>query len=260
MEIIKNTIKVGNSAGVLLPKKWLNSQVKIILEPLNIEKEVIEIIIDEGILKDVLGLYLVGSYARKEQTIDSDVDILAITSNTNKTVKRGRYEIICISEKEVGSQLIKNVLPLLPMIKEAKPIINGGLIKHYTNSPLNSKNLRFHIETTKSAMKVVEKDIELSKEMGEEASDASAYSLILRLRTLYIISCLRDNKIWNKKDFLKLIKDISGSLSAYERYLSSKNKNTRDCKLPIKEAEKLMDYVNKKIIEFEKWTEKEKKD
>jgi len=41
MELIKNTIRVGNSAGVLLPKEFLNTQVKVVLQPLNIEKDVI---------------------------------------------------------------------------------------------------------------------------------------------------------------------------------------------------------------------------
>ena len=69
MEIIKNAIRVGNSAGVLLPRGWLGSQVKVILEPLNIEKEVIEILMQEKILEDALGVYITGSYARNEQSI-----------------------------------------------------------------------------------------------------------------------------------------------------------------------------------------------
>jgi len=31
MELIKRTIKVGNSAGVLLPKEFLNTEVKVLL-------------------------------------------------------------------------------------------------------------------------------------------------------------------------------------------------------------------------------------
>jgi len=88
MELIKTTIRVGNSAGVLLPKKYLNSQVKIILEPLNIEKDVIDILMKENLLTDVMGVYLTGSYAREEQNIESDIDILVITSNINKKIVR----------------------------------------------------------------------------------------------------------------------------------------------------------------------------
>src|SRR3989344_6878081 len=205
MEIIKTAVKVGNSAGVLLPKKWLNSSVKITLEPLNIERDVIGILIEEEILKKVMGIYLTGSYARNEQTIESDVDVLAITSDISKRIKRDKYEIICVSKKELENQLNENALPLLAMIKEAKTIINEELIKEYSDYPLNEKNLRYHIKTTKSTMKVVEKDILFSKEIRENASDASAYSLILRLRTFYIIDCIKNKKIWSKNHFLNLI-------------------------------------------------------
>jgi len=259
MELIKNTIKVGNSAGVLLPREWLGSKVRVILEPLNLEKEVIEILIQEKVLGDVLGAYIVGSYARGEQTIESDIDVLIITGSINKKIKRGKYEIICVSREELASQIQKNILPILPMIKEARIIINKELIRQYASSKLTPKNLSYHLETTKSAMKVVEKDIELSKEMDEKASDATAYSLILRLRTLYIIQCLKHGKMWSKKDFLKLVNRVSGSTIAYERYLKSKNKDTGESKLPIEEAEKLMRYIDKNIREIEKWLQ-EKKD
>ncbi len=259
MEIIKTAVKVGNSAGVLLPKKWLNTQVKVILEPINIEKDVLEILIEEDILKKVLGVYLVGSYAQGEQTIDSDVDILVVTDTISKKIKRGKYEIICIAKKELEKQLEENILPIIPMIKEAKVIINQELIKNYLSSKLTEKNLKYHIETTKSAMKIVEKDIELAKKLRENVSDASAYSLVLRLRTLYIIECIRKGVIWNKKGLLSLIKKISGGLNVYERYLSSKNKNTLDYKLKIEETEKLMNYINEKIREIGKWL-KERKD
>ncbi|MFH1249037.1 MAG: DUF2080 family transposase-associated protein [archaeon] len=252
MEIIKTAIKVGNSAGVLLPKAWLNSSVKIILEPLNIEKEILEIISAENILKNTLGVYITGSYSRNEETIESDIDILVITSDLNKRIKHGKYEIICISEKEVERQLNENALPILPMILEAKAVINEDLIKRYSQAKLDKKNLKWHINTTKSAMNVVKASIKLSKEMKTMENDSTAYSLILRLRTLYIIDCIRKNKMWGKKEFLKLIKIISGSLVAYERYTLSKNKNTRSNLLPVEDAERLMDYINEKVEELRK--------
>jgi len=257
-EIIKNTIRVGNSAGVLLPKSWLNSRVKVILEPLNVEKDVLDILNEENLLKDTLGAYLVGSYARKEETIDSDVDILVITNNTDKTIRKGRYDLLLVSKKEVERQLTKNILPILAMIKEGKTIINESLRKNYINNQLTRMNLKWHIETTKSAMKVVEEFIKLAEENKEKVRDAAAYSLILRLRTLYIIDCLKKDKLWKKQEFLGLIEKISGSLIAYERYLESKNRDTKENKLPTEEARRLMDYINKKTKEIEKWLKEAK--
>ncbi len=258
-EIIKTAIKVGNSAGVLLPRGWLNTQVKIVLQPLNIEKDVLRILMEENLLKETWGVYISGSYAREEQTIDSDVDVLVVTSNLNKRIKKEKYELILISKDSLEKQLEENALPILPMIIESKPIINQELLENYKKTGLTKKNLNWHLETTKSAMKLVEKDIEASKELKRDVSDAAAYSLILRLRTLYIINCLKNKKMWSKSEFLSMIKKISGSLKAYERYASAKNKNTSSSSLPAGEAEKLRNYINKKTGEAEKWL-KEKKD
>ena len=247
-ELIKTAVRVGNSAGVLLPKEYLNSEVKIVLQPLNIEKEVLNILMGGKLLKNVLGIYLVGSYARNEQTIESDIDVLVITNNISKRIVMGKYDISCISKENLEKQLENNVLPLLPMIKEAKPIINKDLIEDYKNTKLTKKNLKWQIETTNSAMNVIKSDIKISRELKEgNMSDHLVYSLILRLRTLYILDCLRKDKKWTKKGLVNLIKKISGSLMAYERYLSSKNKKSAGYKLPIDEAEKLMDYISKEV-------------
>lgn len=262
MELIKKTIKLGNSAGVLLPKEFLNTEVKIVLQPLDIEKDVLDILSKEKVLENVIGTYLVGSYARKEETIDSDIDILVITDNINKQIKYGKYDLLLVSN--ISEKMKKNVFPLLPMMIEAKPIINKSLLKDYINTPLTKNNLKFNIDTTISAMNVVNEYIELGEKTNEKVSDAAAYSLILRLRTIYLIDCIKNNRLGSKKEFLNLIKKISGSLIAYERYLESKNKNTKEFKLPMDEARKLMVYIINKINDLKTWLkgkkEKGKKD
>jgi predicted nucleotidyltransferase len=259
MELIKNTIRVGNSAGVLLPKEFLNTRVKVVLQPLNIEKDVLEILLEKDILKDILGVYLIGNYARKEQTIESDVDVLVITDKINKRIVKGKYEILLVSKEIVDKKMNKDIFPLLPMMIEAKPIINKELLNEYIHSPLTKENLKWHIVTTESAMKVVEKSIELSKEMGVEEGDGSAYSLVLRLRGIYIVDCLKKSKIWSKNEFLKMIKEIAGSLRAYEGYLRVKADKKMEDKLPLEEAKKLHDYILKKIKEQKEWIKNETK-
>jgi len=259
MELIKNTIRVGNSAGVLLPKEFLNTQVKIVLQPLDIEKDILDILLQKKVLQRVLGVYLIGSYAREEQTIESDIDVLVITDNLNDRINKGKYDLMLVSKELIDEKMKKDIFPLLPMMIEAKPIINQGLIKDYIDNPLTKRNLNWHIETTKSAMRIIKESIKLAEENDIKIGDAYAYSLILRLRTLYIINCIRKNKLWKKEEFLDLIKKISGSLIAYERYVSSKNKDTLERKLPINEAKRLMEYVNEENKEVEKWL-KEKKE
>src|SRR3989338_11049278 len=130
-ELIKPIVRVGNSAGVLLPKNWINgkARIELIEKPIDIKKDILEIL--DPYLQNIEGIYLIGSYARGEQTKESDVDVLVITNKINKKIKRGKYELILISKENVESALEKNILPILPLLKEAKPIINSILIKKY---------------------------------------------------------------------------------------------------------------------------------
>lgn len=259
MELIKKTISVGNSAGVLLPKKYLNSEVKIILTPLNVEKDTLNILLKENLLKETLGAYVVGSYARKEENIDSDIDIIVITTKTDKIIKSGKYEIILISKESLERQLENNIMPLLPMISEAKTIINEELINNYKKTKLTNKNLKPIIEITNSGLKMCKSALDLEKELNSKyGSDAIAYSLVLNLRTLYIIDKLIKKESASKEELINIIKKITKSRTAYDRYSSVKTKNKREKKLPIKEADELYIYINKKLIELKIWLKTKK--
>ena len=79
---IKKAIRAGNSSAVILPRAWLDKEVReelvkktpeiILRDVLNIAGEHIE-------LSEIIGVYLVGSYARGEENDDSDIDILIIS-------------------------------------------------------------------------------------------------------------------------------------------------------------------------------------
>ena len=257
--LIRKIVKVGNSAGVILPREWYGGEAKIELieKPLDIKNDILKIL--SPYLNSILGIYLVGSYARNEQTGRSDVDVLAITSDIDKRVKSGKYDILMVSEEKLHHLLKKNILPLLPMIKEAKAILNSNLINEYFDISLNRDNLKFHIETTKSAMGVVKAYIDLCKEEGEKfVSDASAYSLILRLRGIYIVKCLIDRREYTNRDFLAFVKKIAGSKDAYDGYLRVKDETKGGKKLLVEEAQKLHDYILKKIKEQERWVKRKK--
>ena len=104
--IISRTRQVGNSSGVLLPKEWLNKKVVVTLTELSekeILQEVIKILYEKGILNDVLGIYLIGSYARKknEVTPESDIDLLVITENTGRTIEKENYQINLVKEDDL---------------------------------------------------------------------------------------------------------------------------------------------------------------
>lgn len=262
--LIRPVVRIGNSSGVVLPKAWLNQKASIELlarNPLDIIQEVLTILHKEISLAQVLGIYLVGSYSRGEESPASDIDVLIITENINKSIKKGLYELLLISKKDIKKILMKNPLPLLPMIKEAKPLLNIELIREFSSISLTRKSLQEYTNTTRLSIKENKELINLTKELKEKYLDDSiAYSLVLRLRGTYIVDCLKENKLWNNNKLIKLIKKIAGSPLAYERYLyiksdAGKNKSL----LPTGEAEKLLKYIEKKNIEQEKWS-KELKD
>ena len=70
MELVRKIVRVGNSAGVVLPREWLNgtAKVELVRKPLDIKGDILKIL--EPYLEDISGIYLVGSYARGEQRQD----------------------------------------------------------------------------------------------------------------------------------------------------------------------------------------------
>lgn len=239
--------KLGNAAGVLLPKSWLGgqAQVTLIKKPLNIKEDLLNIL--APYLEDIKGIYLVGSHARSEATEESDVDVLAITNTVAKPIKQKPYEIIMITEQELKERMQTNIIPLLPMIKEAKPIINKTLLQPYKKTKITKQNLKRTKERMISALKIVKGLLNLDKTWPSNAGDAVAYSLVLNLRTLEIVKALKKNQGVTKKELLKKIKTLSGSTEAYQGYRRVKNQKKEKESLPIKEAEALQIYIEKEV-------------
>lgn len=214
--IVKQAREVGTSAGVLLPRSWLNKRVVVTLfSPSKEEmaKDILDILVKMNLNEEVKGIYLFGSYARGDYDSDSDIDVLAITEKTNKLIDQGSYEITLISEQNFSKNLLFS-LYYLTIIKEAKTIINKELLVKYL-----SKRWKFKI---KNLLTEIERIIEINRDVAEiclqnrkNVPDGIVYSIVLRLRELYLLKCLISNKIYSKKDFL----EITGEkiYSAYSR-------------------------------------------
>ncbi len=256
IELIRPIVRVGNSAGVVLPREWINGEARIILvrKPNNLkslERDVFLFL--SKYLSEIKGLYLVGSYARGEQTIESDVDILAVTNSTNLEIDRGKYKIILISQERLEEQLKENILPWLAMIVEAKAILNKELVEKYKKTELNQKNLKFHFETTLSSLQLIKKMIDMAEKDKEMLSENLAYPLILRLREAYIVECLMKCKRFNNKELRKIIKKIYGSIEIYDSYRKTKEAKSTKKIIDLKGAKRVFDYVKEKIEQQERW-------
>lgn len=258
MEIIsRKAIRSGNASAVVLPKSWLNKNVKVELVDKNKETilyDVLDIVKAHIDLSEIIGIYLVGSYARGDNEYASDVDILIISEKTDRElIKKEGYEILIVSLNLLNYKLNKNLLPIGTMLKEAQPLLNNRFLKEI-NINVTKNNIKLYMETTKDSLKIIKDSIDRieDKKPDGKLSDTIAYSLILRLRTLYMIDGLRNNKAYNKNEFIELIKKISGSSTAYERYVYSKNNEDNKRELLLSEGKKIYIYLKEYLQKIRK--------
>ncbi len=260
MEIQKNVQKWGNSAGVLLPREWLGKEVQIILidRTTEIKKEIFEML--DPFLSDIIGIYLTGSYARNEQREDSDIDIIAISNSTKKQIKSGKYDISIIALNSVKKTIKKNPILIVPRLMEAKSLLNNSLLEELKNIRINQDSFKSYLQETKRMIKINEEFLNLDKMQKKEFLDSIEiiYSLILRLRGIFLIKKILNKQAYSKKSFLKFLEtslDKEEIDKVYKVYKSIRDGTKIKEKIKIETAIKLIDLLKKYL----KWL-KEKKD
>jgi len=138
------------------------------------------------------------------------------------------------------------------MIKEAKPLLNSNYLDSIEVN-VTKKNIDWYLKTTKDKLKLIKEVLKRMKKKNERyVNDIIIYTLILRIRTLHIITKLIKDENYSKKDFIKIIKNLSEGTNAYERYLAIKNNLEDKKKVSIIEAEKLYDYLKNQLIKIKK--------
>jgi predicted nucleotidyltransferase len=244
-QLIKNTIKLGNSSAVILPNTWKYKKVRIQLVEESITEDILEILLKSDLLKQTLGIYLTGSYARNEETQDSDIDLLIITEGVDKQIKQGTYEITFVSKKKLKERIGKS-LYLTALVRESKTIMNNDLIKEYREVGLNSSSKKY-LKEIKSMVKLNKQIIDLDNDAKDKVSDGTVYSVILRLRELYLIQIIQNKKQYNKKEFLELI----NNQELYNAYLRVKNDEKIKDNSQVEDVEKVLDISEKLIKKLE---------
>jgi predicted nucleotidyltransferase len=250
-KIVKLTREVGTSAGVLLPRSWLNKEVVVTLKDLNeadIARGVFDILLEKGLLAEVKGIYLTGSYARGDYDSDSDIDILVVTGKTNKLINLGDYELVLIREDKLRMNL-KDSLYAYSMIREARAIMNQDLLVSLgkIESRIDYDKL---INEIKGVTKVNKESVEVAEEYGQKVSDGTAYSLILRLRELFLASCILKSKKYSSNSFLSLIKK-NGLIGLYEGYRRVKKNIKGTDKAEVEDAKRVILLIESMIKEVE---------
>ncbi len=256
--MIKQIVKVGNSAGVVLPKSWYGGRVKIELieKPLDIKKDVLKIL--EPYLNDIQGVYLTGSYARREQEKDSDVDIIAISEKIRKKITSGKYKIEIYPMKNIKETLKKHPIMFYPAFYESKTIINNALLQKLININLTKKDFKLFYKESKRVYKMDKELIELDKLDGKYLQSYTiVYSSVLRLRALFMIKSILSKRNYSKWSFEKwILNETKISKQDFEKIYQI-YKYVRDSKL-IKEkidinvVERVMDFLKKEVDKYDK--------
>jgi predicted nucleotidyltransferase len=249
--IVREVTKIGNGAHIFAPKEWLGNQVKIILMPKgqNIKKEILNIL--EIYLEDIIGIYLVGSYAREEEEKDSDIDVIAISKNIKKEIISGKYHLSIAPLKGIKNTMKYHPELVIPRIREAKVILNPQLLEELNSYQINKKSFKKFVEDTKRIIKIDNEFIKLDELDGTNLkSKAIIYSIILRLRGIFLIKCILKKEKYSKKSFKKF---VLGSLNekefqnVYEMYKSIRDKKKNKTAITLQTAKKLQEFLIKEL-------------
>lgn len=259
-ELIKPIVKMGNSACVLLPKAWIDgkARIELIEKPINIKQDLFEIL--SPYLEDVIGIYLTGSYARGEQTDESDVDVIVITDSIKKEISGKKYNISIYTLDSIKKTLKNNPLMIYPRLVEGKALLNKSLLEQLKNIKISKGQFKEFIEDTKRIIKIDSEFIELDKLDGDLLESKSViYSSVLRLRGIFLIKNILRKEIYSKKLFKQWIikegidkKDLENVYSIYEGVRDEDKNKIKKTKLKISLAEKLLNLLEKEVKKFEK--------
>ena len=187
--------KFGNGGHIVLPKEYVGKRIRFIAEPKafeDIKSEVWETL--KPYSSNILGIYLYGSYARGEQAVDSDIDILVITGTKLKIAEKAHnYSVISATIEEIDATLKTNAVLILPILKEAKTIVNPALLYTYKYYKFTAGNTKSFVDSCRKILELNKKGLELDFEIG-----SMVYSLMLRIRGLLMIKLISDDMLYSK--------------------------------------------------------------
>jgi len=238
MQIVREVKNLGNGAHVIVPRKWLEAKVVISLVQRNVKEEILELILPY--LKDIKGVYLYGSCARNEVTVDSDVDVLIISDKKMHLPKEG-FEILVVTQKEIEKTLKNNAVMILPILKECIPIINGDLISKYKTQKLTKQNTKWYLDTTKTSLNIAR---ELIKQKDIEGISNIVYPLVMRIKGLYLMQQLINSKKYSTKNLENYLYRKSLSKEKIWQFLKMYREN-RDKKQISKHS---LNYTDVKLL------------
>lgn len=251
-QLIRQVTEIGNGAHIFAPKEWANEKVLIVrLEKKSIKERILEMLYPH--LDKIITVLLYGSHGRNEADEDSDIDVLIIAKDKFKLNKKRNIEFTVISEDFLNSAIKINPIMMYSIFREAKALINQSYLEKLQKIEINSGLFKPFIKSTKESIKSSEEIIELDKKTGKTASNSIIYSLILRLRGIFIIHQLLKNKTYSNVLFKKWITDNCkiNYNELYEIYrIVRAEKKVKD-KVSIENTEILLKFLKEELKKLE---------
>lgn len=255
-QIVKTVVKSGNGGAVWVPKDWLGREVIVILPEkpkLELKQKVIHLL--EPYLEDIISVGIYGSYARNEQTKDSDVDVLVITKDKNLRLsfKEEKIDIVSFPIEKFRKAIEMYPIIYYQIVQEAEPLINAYVLEELKNIKISKENFKEYIKDTREHMQSSRELIGLDKiDSAYLKSYSVLYSAILRLRGLFIMKCILKNNKFSNMKFKKWVIGLGLNKQEFEDFYNvyrqlRDNKSAKNPAIKIDIAEKLLAILEKEL-------------
>ena len=237
--MIKEAKQFGNGAQVLVPKEWIGRKVVLSLEGRTIDDIKAEVLSKIKDLSKIVSIVLIGSYARMEQEEGSDIDIVIFSTQRFK-IKINNYHIILINVNKLEEEISINPALFKSILDEGVFILNESFLK---NINLKSHYIKYYKKECLNVYSLNKEFIELDKKQGI-ISESVIYSIILRLRSLFILKDKYSFKEFKKWLIRNGISEFDKIYEIYKLVRDDKFVNEIDIKL-IHEIEKANNLLAK---------------
>ncbi len=219
----KRVARSGNSGAVWVPKDWLGEEIvvmRLATPKLSLKEELLHILLPH--LSSISAIFLYGSYARNEETKDSDIDVLIVAHQKFSLKPVQRFDITVIEHAKLHDSVQKNPF-LYALVHEAKPLMNSVLLEELRQIQPHFKSfIIWYKETTKDSIASSKELLDLDKLESDYLTSYSVlYSLFLRLRGVFLLQSLLHKKTFSNASFKQFMtKHISLSefMTAYTVY------------------------------------------
>lgn len=255
-QIIREVAGIGNGAHIFVPKCWLNQKVLVRKMPdLTLKERILKAL--SPYLDNIIAVFLYGSYARGEQEKESDIDILVVAKKKFRIKNRNKLSFEVIEYSKLEENIKSNPLMFYPIIQEAKPILNSFLLEELKKIKFDSKAhiFKWFIDSTKDHIKSNKELIEMDKIDGIYlTSHCVLYSIILRLRGIFLIKTILSNKIYTKGLFKNWLTKNALNIDykkIYAIYKAVRDKNRINLKIELSQVETLLAFLKKEIDKLE---------